>query len=251
MQTVATDPAVTLRTDDVTSIPFERGDGHLLITLLPGPGALPPGSAAVKWSELQTNIYYWNGSNFNDPSTPQESPAAPPGVIFGCATSIGVGPNSRGLTKGTPWITGCQPKADGNYDVYEMQVGGAWVKMQSDVATQVAVSPEGHVWAINAAGEILFWDASKNKFVLNPTGGCATSISVGPNSHGLRNGTPWITGCRAGDDGSYSVYQMQTDGAWVLIQADVANQISVSPEGSFVFAIGSSGILASYEGGDF
>jgi len=249
VQTVATDPSVTLRTDDVTSIPFERGDGHLLITLLPGPGALPPGSAAVKWSEQQTNVYYWNGSNFNSLSTPQESPPAQPAVIFGCASSIGVGPNSRGLTNGTPWITGCHPKADGNSDVYEMQTGGKWVEMQSDVATQIAVSPEGKPWAINAKGEILFWNGSK--FVLNPTGGCATSISVGPNSHGLTNGTPWITGCHAGSSGSYDVYQMQNGGNWVKIQDDIANQISVSPEGSFVFALGSQGILASYEGGPF
>lgn len=66
-----------------------RGDGHLLITLPTG---------GVKWHELQTNIYYWNGANFDTFSTPQEAPLAQPGVILGCATSLAVGPNSHGLT---------------------------------------------------------------------------------------------------------------------------------------------------------
>ena len=239
--TTNTDPSVTLLTDDVTSIPFERGDGHLLITL-------PEGE--VKWKEQQTNIYYWNGSNFNSLSTPQGTPAAQPGVIFGCATSIGVGPNSRGLTNGTPWSTACNAHADGNYDVNQMQTGGASVEMQADIATQVAVSPEGHAWAINAKGDILYWNGSK--FVANPTGGCATSITVGPSSYGLSNGTPWITGCKDYPDGNRDVYQMQTGGAWVKIQTDIAYQISVSPEGSITWALNLGGnILASVEDGVF
>jgi hypothetical protein len=239
--TTNSDPFVTLLTDDVTSIPFQRGDGHLTITLPDG---------GVKWSEQRTNIYYWNGSNFNSLSTPQGTPLKQPGVIFGCASSIGVGPNSRGLTKGTPWTTACHAHPDGNYDVNQMQAGGAWVEMEADVATQVAVSPEGDAWAINAKGDILYWNGSK--FVPNPTGGCATSIAVGANSFGLSHGTPWITGCHLSEDNNYDVYQMQTEGKWVKIQADAGFQIAVAPEGTLVWIINSTGnILGSLGGGPF
>ncbi len=239
--TTSTDPVVQLLTDLTSSVPFERGDGHLLITLPKG---------AVKWSEVHTNVYYWNGTNFNNLATPQGTSNAQPGVIFACATSIAVGPNSRGLTNGTPWITGCTAGADGNFNVYQMQTGGAWVDMQHDVATQLAVSPEGHAWAINANGDILYWNGSK--FVPNPTGGCARSISVGPDSFGLKHGTPWILGCHEDADGNYDLYQMQTGGKWVKIHDSVGYQISVSPEGSVIWAINTSDqILASIGGGDF
>jgi hypothetical protein len=83
-------------------------------------------------------ILYWNGTKF---------------VVNaqdGCATSIGVGPNSRGLTDGTPWLTGCSPDAYGNYTVYQMQTGGAWVEMQDGVGVRIAVSPDqGIAWAIS------------------------------------------------------------------------------------------------------
>jgi hypothetical protein len=101
--------------------------------------------------------------------------------------------------------------------------------MQDDVATQVSVSPEGHAWAINAAGDILYWDG--HKFVANSGGGCASSIGVGPNSPGLTNGTPWTTSCDAAADGNHTVYQMQTSGLWLRMQYDVGLQIAVSPEG--------------------
>src|SRR6202043_1804551 len=100
----------------------------------------------------------WNGTTFNS-------------FAAGCATSIGVGPNSNGLTNGTPWITGCpgfyggQDFADGNQTVWKMEKDGFWVKMQDDIATQVAVSPEGVAWAIEANGNILYWDGSA--FVAN------------------------------------------------------------------------------------
>jgi hypothetical protein len=46
-----------------------------------------------------------------------------------------------------------------------------------------------------ATGDILVWNGST--FVPNPTGGCGTSIGVGPDSRGLTSGTPWIAGCDA------------------------------------------------------
>lgn len=142
----------------------------------------------IAWAiNAKGNVLYWSGSKFVVNSA------------GGCATSIGVGPNSGGLTNGTPWITGCTANKDGNYSVYQTQTSGAWVKMQDDIATLISVSPEGIPWAINHTGEILYWNASK--CVVNAVGGCATSIGVGPNSFGLSNGTPWITGCSAAADG--------------------------------------------------
>lgn len=220
-----TDPYVVLRTDNSSSASVIRGDGHLLITLPKG---------GVEWADHATNVYYWNGSNFNQ-------------YVPGCATSIGVGPDSQGLTNGTPWITDCTPGADGNYGVSRLeafyspfsgtQQAGKWVKMQDDIATQVAVSPEGHAWAVNAKGDILDWDGSK--FVVNAEGGCATWIAVGPKAEYQPDGTPWIVGCNRGKDGNYDVYQLQTGGtasfhltSWVKMQGDVAVRIAVSPDGT-------------------
>jgi len=163
-------------------------------------------------------ILYWNGSKFVE------------NAQDGCATSIGVGPNSRGLTNGTPWTTGCHAASDGNYAVYQMQTGGKWVEMQADAAVKVAVSPEGNAWAINHAGEILYWNGSK--FVQNSAGGCATSIGVGPNAFGLSLGTPWTTGCTAWGDRDFTVYQMQTGGKWVKMQIDAGTAVAVSPAGN-------------------
>ncbi|MGA2537370.1 MAG: hypothetical protein ABSF53_15240 [Terracidiphilus sp.] len=224
----STDPTINLLTDDNISNPMVRGDGHLNITLQPG---------GVTWDETVTNIYEWNGSNFNTFSV-------------ACASSIGVGVNSRGLTNGTPWSTGCHPAADGNYGIYQMQTGGKWVDMQNDIATQVAVSPlpNNIAWAINKAGQILYWNGSK--FVENAAGGCATSIGVGPDSRGLTNGTPWITGCSANSAGNRGIYQMQTGGAWVLMQSDVAVKVAVGPQGQ-AWAINAAGQILYWNGSKF
>jgi hypothetical protein len=166
----------------------------------------------------QGDIFFWNGSSF------VRNP------MGGCATSIAVGPSSHGLKHGTPWVTGCDNNADGNDAVYEMQSDGSWKAMQSDVAVQLAVSPEGVPWALNAAGAILFWNGSK--FVPNPKGGCATSISVGPAIEGQPNGIPWITGCNRNADFLRSVYRMDGDGNWQLMQADIASMVAVAPNGA-------------------
>ena len=53
-------------------------------------------------------------------------------------------------------MTGLGPAADGNFAVYQMQTGGAWVKMQNDAQDQEdsrltpAVSPDtGIPWVIS------------------------------------------------------------------------------------------------------
>jgi hypothetical protein len=234
----STDPAVSLLTDNTSSVPFVFGGGHLLITLPTG---------GVTWSEIGTNTFYWNGSSFDTHITPQGTSNAQPGVIVGCSSSIVVGPSSRGLTNGTPWATGCTASPDGNYDVYQMETGGAWVRMADDVAVEVAVSVDGDVWAINAAGNILYWNGSD--FVANPTGGCATSIAVGPSSRGLTHGTPWIAGCSY-VDGNHSIYQMQTNGVFVKMQADVAETVAVSPEGN-AWALTAGGEILYWNGSEF
>jgi hypothetical protein len=218
--TTATDPGVAtadpnfvVLPDNVVSNPSVRSDGHLLVTLPAG---------GVKWTELLTNVYEWdgeNGKNFNTFSV-------------ACASSIGVGPNSRGLMNGTPWVTRCEHDAQGNHDVFQMQTDGEWVRMQTDIASRVAVSPEGIAWAINASGQILYWDANKNKFVANPGGLCATAIAVGPSSSVLPNGTPWITSCHPEVNGNYDVYQMQTAGEWTKMQDNVGFEVAVSPAGN-------------------
>jgi hypothetical protein len=235
--TTSTDPYVVLLSDATSATP--RGDGHLIITL-------PTDS--VKWTDVLTNIYYWNGTTFNS-------------FAAGCATSIGVGPNSNGLTSGTPWITGCpgfyggQDFADGNQTIWKMEKDGLWTKMQDDIATQVAVSPEGVAWAVNASGSILYWDGSA--FVDNGYGGCARAIGVGPKVTYQDNGTPWIIGCKAASDGNFDVYQLQTGGtssfhltSWVKMQSDVATQISVSPEG-IPWVINASGQVLHWNGTKF
>lgn len=233
--TTSTDPLVELLTDANASVPFVRGDEHLRITLPTG---------GVKWTDVQTNIYSWDGSNFNT-------------YWPGCATSIGVGPNSRGLTYGTPWITDCTPAADGNYAVHQMQTGGAWVKMQDDVGYRIAVSPDaGIAWAVNGKGQILYWNGSK--FIPNPAGGgCATSIGVGPATEFQPNGTPWIVGCTPSADGNFAVYEMLTGGtsefhltSWVKMQDDVATKIAVSPDGT-PWVVNSSGGILYWNGKKF
>jgi hypothetical protein len=222
------DPAIQLNTDNTASVPFVRGDGHLLITL--------PASG-VEWQEKATNIYSWNGSNFNQ-YTPK------------CAISIGLGANSRGLTNGTPWVTECATYSDGNHDVYQMQTGGAWVRMQKDIAVQIAVSPDAnHAWALDAKNDVLYWNGSK--FVPSATPHCATSIAVGENSRGLTNGTPWITGCATYADGNHDVYEMQTGGAWVKMQGDIAKQIAVSPVGNHAWAISEANDVLYWNGSKF
>jgi hypothetical protein len=235
-----TDPSVQLWADNYISTPPYNTEEHFIVSL-------PSGGTA--WSPELNNIHYWNGNTFYDYQTPQGTSSAQPGVIYGCASSIAVGPNSNGLTNGTPWSTGCHQYPDGNFDVYQMQTGGEWVKMQADAAQiNLAVSPEGNAWALSEGGDILYWNGSK--FVQNANGGCATSLGVGPSAFGLTKGTPWTTGCHAHSDGNFDVYQMQTGGEWVKMQSDAAVQVAVSPEGN-AWAINQAGEILYWNGSEF
>ena len=89
-------------------------------------------------------ISYWTGAAF----------AKAPG----CATSIAVGPDSAAgefaAVFGDAWITGCSADGTLGFNVYQMQFG-AWKKIPSPPATQIAVSPDlGVPWIINYSGSI-------------------------------------------------------------------------------------------------
>ncbi len=88
------------------------------------------------------NIYFWNGTTFNE--------------IGGCATSIGVGPLSAAIffgdAFGDAWITGCTPEGNG-YGIYQLQ-SGSWVKIPGS-AVEIAVSPDlGVPWIVNRLEQI-------------------------------------------------------------------------------------------------
>ncbi len=158
-------------------------------------------------------VYYWNGAEF----------LLAPGNA--CATSIAVGPNAYGSKYGSAWIIGCDAFNDGNGTIYQLQ-GSTWVK-QGTGANRIAVSPEGTPWVLDWTGNIyrgisLFslFGAKTLEFVQVP--GCASSISVGPNSDA------WITGCQPQGDAGYNIYQLQS-GSWVQVPG-TGSQISVSPD---------------------
>jgi hypothetical protein len=160
------------------------------------------------------SIYYWNGTSF----------ALAPGN--GCATSIGVGPNAFGSKYGNPWVIGCDGGVGVDGSIFQLQ-GSTWVK-QPGAATQIAVSPAGVPWVVNAAGAVYYWNGSG--FTKVPSG-CATSIGVGPATAPLAGplGDVWITGCTTVASGGYGIYQLQHGTSWVSIPGG-ANQISVSPD---------------------
>lgn len=127
-------------------------------------------------------------------------------------------------------VSGCTAAKDGNYSFYQMQIGGKWVKMQSDVAARLAVSLEGNALTFNKNGQILHWNGSK--FVENAAGGCAIKMGVEPNLRGLTNGTPWTVGCtpQPGPLGNFNVYQTLTGGEWDRMQGYAAVGTATSPE---------------------
>jgi hypothetical protein len=54
-------------------------------------------------------------------------------------------------TNGTPWTVSCTGGPNGSivgYNVYQMQTGGKWIKMQSSAGVGIAVSPAGNAWTI-------------------------------------------------------------------------------------------------------
>jgi hypothetical protein len=165
-------------------------------------------------------IFYWNDGEFD----------LAPGSA--CATSIGVGPASTADPYGTPWIIGCNGGKSTNGSIYYLN-GSTWVQYSGD-ANQVAVSPEGIPWVLQANGNIFYLDGSNWK--QGP--GCATSIAVGPSSapFAIWAGDPWIIGCNG------NIYQFQFGASWVQLPG-VASNISVSPDLGVPWIVNSSGAI--------
>ncbi len=163
-------------------------------------------------------IFYWDGSAFE---------LAPGG---GCAISIGVGPSSSGDPHGTPWVIGCNGGKSTNGGIYYLN-GSTWVR-SSGAANQIAVSPEGIPWVIQANGNIFYANGSSWQQV----SGCATSIAVGPTGVAFAGpfGDAWVIGC-----GGSNIYQFQNGTSWVQIPGG-ASYISVSPDLGVPWVVNSS-----------
>jgi hypothetical protein len=165
-------------------------------------------------------VFYWNDGEFD----------LAPGNA--CATSIGVGPATTADPYGIPWIIGCNGGKSTNGSIYYLN-GSTWVQYSGD-ANQVAVSPEGIPWVLQANGNIFYLDGSNWK--QGP--GCATSIAVGPSSapFAIWAGDPWIIGCNG------NIYQFQFGASWVQLPG-VASNISVSPDLGVPWIVNSSGAI--------
>ncbi len=176
----------------------------------------------VPWAiDHSGKIYYWNGSAF----------AVAPGN--GCAHWIGVGPAIAGLPNGSPWVIGCDSAQGENGSVYQLQ-GSSWVR-QSGAAVQIAVSPQGIPWAINAAGNVFYGVNLLGFLDWVQVPGCAVGIAAGPNTapFAFSLGDAWALGCGTPTGGGYNIFQYQQNSSgnvsWVQIPGR-ATQISVSPD---------------------
>jgi hypothetical protein len=158
------------------------------------------------------DIYKWNGSAFV---------GLPAG---GCATSIGVGPNDEA------WIIGCGNVNKYGNGIFRWQNGG-WSSVPG-AAAQVAVSPEGTPWVLDALGNVYTWNGSA--FVGLPVGGCGTSIGVGPN------GEAWMIGCST----TNNVFHWQQS-QWANVPGSAA-LVAVSPEGT-PWVVNASQSIFEYE----
>jgi hypothetical protein len=193
-----------------------NGSGGNSVYHLKGPGnwvQVPMASATritvspegTPWAiNAQGVIYEWNGSAFA---------AVSPN---GCASSIGVGPNSDA------WVVGCSSVGAGGNGIFHF-TGGAWVQISGAAATEIAVSPDGTPWSINKQGTIFEWNGQSFAAV-NPSG-CATQIGVGPG------GEAWVIGCSAVNSGGNGVFHL-VGSQWVQISGAAATQLGVSPEGT-------------------
>jgi hypothetical protein len=157
--------------------------------------------------------------------------------------SIAVGPNANGSSIGDAWMLGESADANGNYQVYQWQ-DSAWVK-QPGHGIDIAISPGGDPWLVDASGKVFFWNRSA--FDAAPTA-CATWIAVGPNAFGSTHGDPWIIGCSGQGVENANIYQLQAS-TWVK-QPGLAWRVVVSPEGT-PWAIDTAGNIYFWKGSRF
>ncbi|HEY2517535.1 MAG TPA: hypothetical protein VGI39_41965 [Polyangiaceae bacterium] len=172
----------------------------------------------------------------------------------GCGRSIGVGPG------GDAWVTGCSPNPGngGGASIYQLQSRphqqesddhSIWHRsfVQIDgqdgaAATQVAVSPEGTAWVLNAQGNIYAF----NGVGFSQYPGCATSIGVGSNEN------VWVIGCSTVGDGGKGIYRLVGS---QFVQVDAADgaagtKIAVSPEGT-AWVLNAQGNIYKWTGSKF
>ncbi|MGO4879747.1 MAG: hypothetical protein ACLP59_02860 [Bryobacteraceae bacterium] len=136
--------------------------------------------------------------------------------------SIAAGPN------GTAWVLGTAKTSGGDYYVYQWK-NSKWVRASVGAGTQIAVGIDGYPWVLTHTGAIYYWNGTT--FVLAPSGGCATSIGVGPGygSSQFPYGVPWIIGCNGSSTTDGTIYEYTGDG-WSVWPGG-ANRIAVSPQG--------------------
>jgi len=148
------------------------------------------------------------------PAVPQEVPATKLKHPT-CATSIAVGVDEE------LWVAGCQPLDYGplgaDYAMFHRR-DDIWARMP-DRAAQIAVSPEGVLWRIDAHGAVFERNEDRTSWRRHE-GICATAIGVGSERRA------WIVGCPHSYEVSYF------DGTrWMTMPGVTASQIGVSPEG--------------------
>ena len=147
----------------------------------------------------------------------------------GCAISIGVGllirrPSWHAVGH---WMQRWQVYQWRHLLSERLDVGAT-----SALQTQIAVSPEGIPWVIQANGNIFYANGSSWQQV----SGCATSIAVGPTGVAFAGpfGDAWVIGC-----GGSNIYQFQNGTSWVQIPGG-ASYISVSPDLGVPWVVNSS-----------
>lgn len=118
--------------------------------------------------DAKGNPYVYTGSSWNN--------------LGGCATSIAMAGSFYG-----PIVTGCTTESSGGYGIFYYDHG--WVELGGQ-ATQVAADSAGHLWIVNAHGNIYYRTSTTlGEGSWQQVSGCATSIAVDPQDN------VWVVGC--------------------------------------------------------